>query len=157
MADTCFEKFTRCAKVCGLFFLDCAFRMLIGWADKLWSRGWLHLDVLHFELVRPVRLKKCISKIGLNKIYSAHLKRPVFGKLPVPILVSTSRPLFTPEKRLGYWVAWWLVISKYGKTWAYLYPVRRNRGIRDFKKHWFRRTDTGRMPCFLIRYLVNIW
>ena len=29
-----FEKFTRCAKVCGLFSW-----MLIGWAGKLWSRG----------------------------------------------------------------------------------------------------------------------
>ena len=38
-ADTFLEKFTKCAKVCGLFFLDCAFGMLIGWAGKLWSRG----------------------------------------------------------------------------------------------------------------------
>ena len=37
MTDAFFEKFTRCAKVCGLFFLDCAFWMLIGWADKLCS------------------------------------------------------------------------------------------------------------------------
>ena len=34
MPDTCFEKFTRCAKLCGLFFLDCAFQLLIGWAGK---------------------------------------------------------------------------------------------------------------------------
>ena len=34
-----FEKCTRCAKVCGLFFLDFAFRTLIGWADKLRSHG----------------------------------------------------------------------------------------------------------------------
>ena len=39
MADTLIEKFTRCAKVCGLFFLDCAFQALIGWADKHRSRG----------------------------------------------------------------------------------------------------------------------
>ena len=39
MVDTFLEKSTRCAKVCGLFFLDCAFRMLIGWAGKLRSRG----------------------------------------------------------------------------------------------------------------------
>ena len=38
MANICFEKFTRCAKVCGLSFLDCALRVLIGWAGKLWSR-----------------------------------------------------------------------------------------------------------------------
>ena len=30
-----FEKFPRCAKVCGLFFLGCDCRVLIGWADKL--------------------------------------------------------------------------------------------------------------------------
>ena len=35
MADTIWEKFTRCAKFCGLFFS----RTLIGWAGKLWSRG----------------------------------------------------------------------------------------------------------------------
>ena len=39
MADTFFEKSTRCAKVCGLYFLDCAFRTLIGWAGKLQSHG----------------------------------------------------------------------------------------------------------------------
>ena len=39
MAETLFEEFRRCAKVCGRFYRDCAFRMLIGWADKLWSRG----------------------------------------------------------------------------------------------------------------------
>ena len=39
MADRFLEKFMRCAKVHGLFFLDCSFRMLIGWADKLQSRG----------------------------------------------------------------------------------------------------------------------
>ena len=39
MADTSFEKFTRCAKVCGLSFLNCALRMLIGWAVKLQSHG----------------------------------------------------------------------------------------------------------------------
>ena len=35
-----FEKFTRYAKVCVFFCLDCAFRMLIGSADKLRSRGY---------------------------------------------------------------------------------------------------------------------
>ena len=36
---------TRGTKVCGLFFLDCAFRVLIGWAGKFRSRGWLCLFV----------------------------------------------------------------------------------------------------------------
>ena len=39
------------------------------------------------------------------KVYIRDLKIPFFAKLPVPALVSTSRPLFTPEKRLGYLVA----------------------------------------------------
>ena len=34
-----FKKLTRCAKACGLFFLDFAFRVLIGWEAKLQSRG----------------------------------------------------------------------------------------------------------------------
>ena len=32
MANPFFEKFTKCIKSCGLFFLDCAFQMLMGWA-----------------------------------------------------------------------------------------------------------------------------
>ena len=32
MADIFFEEFTRCAKVCGLLFLDSGFLLLIGWA-----------------------------------------------------------------------------------------------------------------------------
>ena len=36
-----FEQFTRCVKVLWAFFLDCAFRVLIGWAGKLRSRGLL--------------------------------------------------------------------------------------------------------------------
>ena len=35
------EKFTRYAKVYGLFLLDCAFWMLTGWAGKLRSRGFI--------------------------------------------------------------------------------------------------------------------
>ena len=39
MADK-FEKFARCAKVCGYVFLkkflDCAFRVLIGWVSTTW-------------------------------------------------------------------------------------------------------------------------
>ena len=35
----CFEEFTTCAKVCGLLFLDCASRVLIGSANKLRSHG----------------------------------------------------------------------------------------------------------------------
>ena len=48
------------------------------------------------------------------------------GKLPVPVLVSTSRPLFTPEKRLGYRVAWWLVITKYEKKKGKIEKNREN-------------------------------
>ena len=33
-------ELTSCAKVCGLVFLDRAFRVLIGWAGKLRSRGY---------------------------------------------------------------------------------------------------------------------
>ena len=34
-----FEKFTKRAKVCGLLFLDCAFRAMTGWAGKPRSHG----------------------------------------------------------------------------------------------------------------------
>ena len=38
MTDICLRNlFTRCTKVCGLFSLDCAFWMLIGWAGELRS------------------------------------------------------------------------------------------------------------------------
>ena len=40
MADNFFRN-SRAAQIfVGLFFLDCAFRMLIGWADKLRSHVW---------------------------------------------------------------------------------------------------------------------
>ena len=52
MTDTFIEKFTGCAKACGLFVVvvvvvvvivaDCAFPLLIGWAGKLRSRGKEH-------------------------------------------------------------------------------------------------------------------
>ena len=52
------------------------------------------------------------------------------GVLPVP--VSTSRQLFNPEKRLGYRVAWWLlVITKYEK---------KNMG--KYRKIWCKTTST---------------
>ena len=61
VANTFVEKFKRCTKVCGLFFLDCAFWILIGWADKLRSRGrqlnfafWPEDDVLSLEEVACV-------------------------------------------------------------------------------------------------------
>ena len=38
MADTFLEKFTRCAKVCGLVFLDCAF--------ECWLAGQTNLDLM---------------------------------------------------------------------------------------------------------------
>ena len=65
----------------------------------------------------------------------------VYGYGKVTVFVSTSRPLFTPEKRLGYRVAWWLVIiPNMKKIYIYIWkniekhgillvPVRRNRGI----------------------------
>ena len=56
MADTFLEKFTRCAKVCGLLFLDCAYRMLIGWAGKLQSRGYCSIINCYFFWVDHVEL-----------------------------------------------------------------------------------------------------
>ena len=38
-----FEKFNRCANVCGILFLHCAFRMLIGWqeiSDHIEGSSW---------------------------------------------------------------------------------------------------------------------
>ena len=63
MADTFFEKFMRCAKVCGLFsYLDWALQMLIDSARKLWSHGsYCHCKLLsepltiHFILDPVVR------------------------------------------------------------------------------------------------------
>ena len=41
MADTFWLEIHEpaCAKACGHLFLDCTFRVLIGWAGKLLSRG----------------------------------------------------------------------------------------------------------------------
>ena len=51
VADTFLEKFTRCAKVCGLLLLDCAFGMLIGWARKSRLHG-----IISYENLRKYRL-----------------------------------------------------------------------------------------------------
>ena len=48
MEDTFLEKFTSCAKVCGICFLNCALRVLIGWADKL---RWHRMFSLQFWLI----------------------------------------------------------------------------------------------------------
>ena len=67
--------------------------------------------------------KTWVSRRPLGKQLIETLRYPFSVYLPVP--VRTSRPLFTPEKRPGYRVAWWLVITKweenmgkYGKTWC---------------------------------------
>ena len=54
MADNFFRN-SRAAQIfVGLFFLDCAFRILIGWADKLrshvWYIGQYWTNILVFEL-----------------------------------------------------------------------------------------------------------
>ena len=84
MADAFFlEKFTRCAKVCGLFFLDCAFQMLICWADKLPSQTRLtsqmvneldsrlaHWFLSEFDLWMIYRLRAAGTKhYNLNSIF----------------------------------------------------------------------------------------
>ena len=51
--------------------------------------------------------------------------------IPLPVPVSTSRPLFSPEKRLGFRVASWCHCQMYGrlnKEKHGVLPVRRNRG-----------------------------
>ena len=45
MADTFNEKCTKCAKVCGLSFIDCALRVLIGWADHKDSADAISCDM----------------------------------------------------------------------------------------------------------------
>ena len=53
------------------------------------------------------------------------LKIPVFD-LPVPVLVSTSRPLFTPKKRLRD-EAIAKCMEEHGKTWR---PTRSGTALR---------------------------
>ena len=76
-------KFTRCAKVCGLFFY--AFRVLIGWAGKCWSRGresfragrpaWIDLQVTDHSIASAIisykvlyggRMIPCVGHILCN-------------------------------------------------------------------------------------------
>ena len=53
------HSLTKCAKVCGLHFLDCAFGALIGWAGELRSRGYYILEKqnlrtsVHFTCAEP--------------------------------------------------------------------------------------------------------
>ena len=61
MADT-FTRFTRCTKVCGLFLLNCAFRILIGWAGKLRSRGKYAVYKSTFEALKRPAPSLCLQK-----------------------------------------------------------------------------------------------
>ena len=73
MADTFFEKSTRCAKVCGLFFL-----MLIGWAGKLWSRGKNESFYGHLLLILRVNV---LDVLGPVKLIATHSYFPVSAKV----------------------------------------------------------------------------
>ena len=44
-SDTFIEKFTRCAKVCGLFFLGCAF-LDADWLGKQTSVTWVAMGLV---------------------------------------------------------------------------------------------------------------
>ena len=71
MTDTFIEKFTGCAKACGLFVVvvvvvivaDCAFPLLIGWAGKLRSRGKEHPNPRDRGLpAEPISIRKAQSR-----------------------------------------------------------------------------------------------
>ena len=64
-----FAKFTKCAKVYGLSFLDFTFRMLIGWAGKLRSRGRLMIE--NFRRVGPDNFKMSVEAICPLALYSS--------------------------------------------------------------------------------------
>ena len=53
------------------FFLDCAFRMLIGWARKLWSRGWQSLFVS--LLIDCLSVSKSLATVCLSVSLSLSL------------------------------------------------------------------------------------
>ena len=61
--------------------------------------------------------RSCISQPIHVTSLDAHDDRNINRDLKIPVFrlysfISMNRPMFTPEKWLGYWVAWWLVIIK---------------------------------------------
>ena len=46
-------------------------------------------------------MHKCFNN---SRPYDTRFQCTGMGKLPAPVLESTGRPLFTPEKQLGYQV-----------------------------------------------------
>ena len=67
------EKFTRCAKVCGLFFLDCAFLMLICWVNKLRAHG--HLLLNQFVLSFIIFWSAFCDNVSLESLYHQLLSK----------------------------------------------------------------------------------
>ena len=70
-----YEKFTRCAKVCGPFFLlDSAFRVLIGWTNS---------DYMRTPVTRTTEVRLSSSIAEQNKC--EHLRYKIFSLFPASI------------------------------------------------------------------------
>ena len=75
-----FEKFTRCAKVCGLFFLGVAFRVLIGW--QAYENDHVRTVVPYYEFNRgctkqlntTVKLPILFLSLQVSPLFEAALK-----------------------------------------------------------------------------------
>ena len=79
MADTFVEKFTKCAKVCGILLLDCASWILIGWADKRRRITWIFMNITYENKtkvlaniscsanIKPIRFQRNVSVMFLGR------------------------------------------------------------------------------------------
>ena len=113
--DTFFEKFTRCAKACGL--LSCAFRMLIDWlqnsAKRTRSLG--RASVTQFALPRLRALEGTVLRSGKQRSCGTHTL----------LLIPASRnPIPSFWRPTGFFSCWFSAESWYNPLF---YSLRRGR------------------------------
>ena len=109
-----FEKFTRCAKVCGLFLLDCAFRILIGWAGKLRSHGKYAVYKSTFEALRRPAPSLCLQK----KVHTRLRRKRSRLFEGLVVFICFAVPKKNENANLGRYVGSGYPVSRARDTWS---------------------------------------
>ena len=99
---------------------------------------WTEVDKTGLKTFLHLSPTNCTPTLELHKgwfwllVASSEIPECESENYPIGKLVSTSRSLFTPEKRLGYRVEQYQEWKKKNMDWNYKHavlPVRRNQGI----------------------------
>ena len=85
---------TRCVKVYGLFFLDCTSLVLIGWAGKLQSYGYIRRLTRIAALIRlALASNSTLSAFSSSLLLSSRFFSSSFAASVSRKLVSRYRPM----------------------------------------------------------------